>query len=207
MNYYEDISAVVLAGGKNSRFQGKIKSLALLHSHPLIIHQLENLKKVFKRIIIISNTKNLLREYTDVPVYEDIYKEKGPLGGIYTGMFYANTKYAFIFGGDMPFLSEELIREQINLLNTHKPEIIIPQTIKGIEPLHSIYETQLHKRLQKMLSESGIQSIRNLFAIADTYYWHINDQNAFININTPEELAYYNSKEKIQNKATRKNGQ
>lgn len=130
-----------------------------------------------------------------MPVYKDIYKEKGPLGGIYTGLFYANTKYAFIFGGDMPFLSEELIREQINLLNTHKPEVIVPQTIKGIEPLHSIYETQLHKRLQKMLSEPGIQSIRNLFAIANTYYWQTDDQNAFININTPEELEYYNTVE------------
>ena len=195
MNCYKDISAVVLAGGKNSRFQGKFKSLALLHSQPLIIHQLNTLKKIFKRIIIISNTKNLLREYIDMPVYKDIYKEKGPLGGIYTGLFYANTKYAFIFGGDMPFLSEELIREQINLLNTHKPEVIVPQTIKGIEPLHSIYETQLHKRLQKMLSEPGIQSIRNLFAIANTYYWQTDDQNAFININTPEELEYYNTVE------------
>src|SRR6056297_1147858 len=142
MIYCGHISAVILAGGKNSRFQGRIKSLELLHSQPLIIHQLNTLEKIFKRIIIISNTKNLVKQHINLPVYEDIYKEKGPLGGIHTGLIQAKTKYAFIFGGDMPFLNEKLIWDQINQLNKHKPEAIVPNTIKGIEPLHSIYKTQ-----------------------------------------------------------------
>ena len=199
MNYYGHISAVILAGGKNSRFQGKIKSLELLHSQPLIIHQLNTLKKIFKRIIIISNTKNLLKQYANLPVYEDIYREKGPLGGIHTGLIRANTKYAFIFGGDMPFLNEELIREQINQLYKHKPEAIVPHTITGIEPLHSIYKTQLHKRLEKMLSESRTYAIRSLLTEAETHFWQIDDQEAFININSPEELIHYNSAKKTAN--------
>jgi len=200
MIYYGHISAVILAGGKNSRFQGKIKSLELLHSQPLIIHQLNTLKKIFKRIIIISNTKNLLKQYANLPVYEDIYKGKGPLGGIHTGLTYANTKYAFIFGGDMPFLNEELIWEQINQLNKSRQEAIVPSTIKGIEPLHSIYKTQLHKKLENMLSEPKTYAIRNLLTEAETNYWHIDDQEAFININSPEELMHYNSVDKQINK-------
>jgi len=199
MNYYGHISAVILAGGKNSRFQGRIKSLELLHSRPIIIHQLNILKKLFKRIIIISNTKNWVKQHTNLPVYEDIYKEKGPLGGMHTGLIHANTKYAFIFGGDMPFLNEKLIREQINQLNKHKPEAIVPHTTKGIEPLHSIYKTQLHKRLEKMLSESKTYAIRNLLTEAKTHFWQIDDQEAFININSPEELMHYNSAEKTAN--------
>jgi len=199
MIYCGHISAVILAGGKNSRFQGRIKSLELLHSQPLIIHQLNTLKKIFERIIIISNTKKIIKQHINLPVYEDIYKEKGPLGGIHTGLIQAKTKYAFIFGGDMPFLNEKLIWDQINQLNKHKPEAIVPNTIKGIEPLHSIYKTQLHKRIEKMLSESKTYAIRNLLAEAETHYWQINDQEAFININSPEELMHYNSVKTIAN--------
>jgi molybdopterin-guanine dinucleotide biosynthesis protein A len=204
MELNDHITAVILAGGKNSRFQGKIKSLEPLNSYPLIYHEIKVLKQIFRDIIIITNNIKVIQKHFHLPVYEDIYKRKGPLGGIHAGMVQANTKYIFIVGGDMPFLDKNLITTQINLIRKHKYDAIIPQTINGFEPLHGIYDTELHTKLEKLLSSSGTYPIRTLLHQVNTYFWQIAEQNAFININTPQELEYYNSFYKLNNKDYKK---
>ena len=162
MDIFNHISAVILAGGKNTRFGGRIKSLEHLHSYPLIYHEIEILKKIFRDIIIIANNKKVIQEYFNLPVYEDIYKRKGPLGGIHTGMVQANTKYIFIVGGDMPFIDRKLITKQISLIRKQKYDAIIPETVNGFEPLHGIYDTHLHNRIEQLLSTPGTFPIRTL---------------------------------------------
>jgi len=204
MELIDHITAVILAGGKNSRFQGKIKSLEPLNFYPLIYHEIKVLKQIFRDIIIIANNKKVIYEHFNLPVFEDLYKRKGPLGGIHAGMIKASTKYIFIFGGDMPFLDKNLIIKQINLIRKHRYDAIIPETINGFEPLHGIYDTDLHNKLEKFLSSSGTYPIRTLLHQVNTYFWQVPEQNAFININTPQELEYYNSLYKLNNKVYKK---
>ena len=191
MNEKELFSAVVLAGGKNSRFQGRIKSLELLNSLPIIEHQLRILTRLFHHILIITNSPNAFQDYTNHPIHEDIYKDKGPLGGIYSGINYAHTPYVFVFGGDMPFLDLKLISQQMDQINLQNPDAIVPVTNNGSEPLHGIYNTRIHQALEKFLNNEKTFAVRDFLNHINTYFWQTNWTNAFININTPAELQYY----------------
>ncbi len=80
------IAAIVLAGGKNRRL-GRSKALEPIVGKSLIERVVERIKSLTSQIIIVTS-----REQLDLPVacnteiLADIYPDKGPLGGIYTGL-------------------------------------------------------------------------------------------------------------------------
>jgi len=191
MDYKELFTGVILAGGKNSRFQGRIKSLELLNSSPILEHELSILSRLFYNILIITNSPNAFQAYSNYSIHEDIFKDKGPLGGIYAGTNYAPTPYIFVFGGDMPFLDPNLITRQMHQTNHKKADAIIPETCNGPEPLHGIYHTRIHHSLEKFLNEEKTFSVRTFLDHINTCFWQTKTKKAYININTPEELTHY----------------
>ena len=98
-------TAIILAGGKSSRM-GSDKGLVLLNGKPMISYIIEILKKMQIPIIIISNNENY--KQFGLPVFADIIKEKGPLGGIYTGLKNSKTESNIIVSCDVPFYQIEL---------------------------------------------------------------------------------------------------
>ena len=186
-----NIDAVILVGGKNRRFQGKHKSLAKLNGKSILNHQLTVLGSVFQNIILVANKHAEFSNYPINKIVSDIIPGKGPLSGIHAGIQNSRKEYIFIFAGDMPFLDQNLIQKQIQLIETKPAEAIIPTTHAGIEPLHAIYNTRIKDKLEILLNKYDILSVRELLNIIKTYYWTLPYQNAFININTQEELKRY----------------
>ncbi len=82
-------TGIILAGGKSSRM-GEDKGLVLLNGKPMIQYVIEALKGVVSDIIIISN--NASYNKFGIPVYPDIIKDKGPVGGIFTGLHHSKTQ-------------------------------------------------------------------------------------------------------------------
>ena len=130
----KNVTGVVLAGGKSIRF-GKNKAIAEINGERLISRVVNMLGLVFEKIIIISNSPYEYR-YLDVPIYEDIIKGLGPLGGIYTGLSYMDCEAGFFVACDMPFLNEHLIRHMIEIRTDY--DAVIPKIDWRIEALHSL---------------------------------------------------------------------
>ena len=80
----EGITGIILAGGKSSRF-GSNKALAKFNGTPLIERAAGVLGRIFKNLMIITNSP-LEYSYLKIPLYQDIVKGLGPVGGIYTGL-------------------------------------------------------------------------------------------------------------------------
>ena len=99
-------TGIILAGGKSSRM-GEDKGLVLLNGKPMIQYVIEALKEVVSDIIIISN--NASYNKFRVPVYSDIIKDKGPVGGIYTGLYHSTTELNFCISCDVPMISSDFI--------------------------------------------------------------------------------------------------
>lgn len=135
---YTHITAIILAGGKSSRM-GQEKGFVLLHDKPLIEHILTVLESLFENIIIIAN--NASYEKYHYPVFRDIFFEKGALGGIYTGLFYTETKINFIISTDIPFVNQEAITYLIE--NALEKEISIAQSKNKYQPLFACYSKAL----------------------------------------------------------------
>ena len=129
------ITGIILAGGKSSRM-GKDKGLLILNGKPMIKHIINVLKPLVSEIIIISNNP----EYKQFgcPVYPDIIKEKGPVGGIYTGLFYSKTETNFILSCDTPFVSSEFLK--FLLMSSKNNQITIPKFENKTHPLLGVYK-------------------------------------------------------------------
>ncbi len=86
----KDITGIILAGGKSSRM-GTDKALMQFQGEKLIERTMRTFRSVFPKIMIITNTP---LDYLDqdAGIATDIFPGKGPLGGIYTGLFFSPSR-------------------------------------------------------------------------------------------------------------------
>ena len=132
------IAAIVLAGGKNRRL-GRSKALETVGGKSLIERVVERLEPLTSQIIIVTS-----REQLDLPVackaeiLVDIYPDKGPLGGIYTGLLASRSPNSFVVACDMPFLNARLMSYMVKLSRDF--DAVVPKLEEAkVEPLHAIY--------------------------------------------------------------------
>jgi molybdopterin-guanine dinucleotide biosynthesis protein A len=183
------MTAVILAGGKSSRM-GSNKAFLKLKGETFIELQIELLRKMFDEIIISANTPSEY-EYLDLPIFKDLYPDKGPLAGIYTSLINSNSFYTFMLACDMPFVELELIKYLQDL--TQKYDVVIPKSKKGFEPLHAFYSKSCIGPIKKELDANNLRII--------SFFPHVNVKvveldsltvsgsfkNSIKNLNTMEE--------------------
>lgn len=116
----------------------------------------------------------------------------GPLAGIEAALGVAASPVLFVFGGDMPWLSEELIRAQASEYLEFRPEILVARSGGLAEPLHSLYSKKIHPALVHYIESGGSKAIIDFLRIADTRYYDFplteETRKALTNINRPEDL-------------------
>jgi molybdenum cofactor guanylyltransferase len=187
-----NISCAILAGGKSRRMNGENKALLKVGEQTNLEKILSFSEAYFQEIIIIANDRSRFEKYSGLPIYSDMISGVGPLGGIHSGLSNSITENVFFLPCDMPFLSEELIKKEIEAYFSTKCDIIIPRTGELIEPLHSIFSKRLIPLLEDHLKNTDNYAIRKFFDKAEVYYWDIeeNEDNrkAFFNINTHSDL-------------------
>ncbi|MGF1587355.1 MAG: molybdenum cofactor guanylyltransferase [Bacteroidales bacterium] len=188
-----NITAVILAGGKSTRFGGVDKAFTLVGKVPMIRMVIDRLHVVFENILVISNSPEKYREWADVSVEPDIFLDAGPLGGIHAGMKHSETPYIFVVSCDMPYIDSGLIRRQTEYFgNLENIDALVPTINSRWEPMHSIYRTDISEKLAHFLSSTSNYSIRAFLDTVRTASMEVSaDQfisGAFRNINSPRDL-------------------
>lgn len=189
-----NITGIILAGGKNSRM-GVNKAFLEIDGTRLIENILSVYRKIFSEIIIVTNDPLTYTEFPDTVVVTDIYKGKGSLGGIYTGLFYATHDYSFTSACDMPSLNKYFINFMIEQIDKH--DIIVPELSEGFQALHAIYSRRCLSAIKKMilsdkLKIAGLYNDMRLLKITEDKIEPFNkDGRLFLNINTPDDLKAY----------------
>lgn len=188
----KDLTGIILSGGKNSRM-GVNKAFLEIDGNRLIDKILGIYKNIFTEIIIVTNDPLSYVDFYDTVIVTDIYKGKGPLGGIYTGLFYSRNDYAFISACDMPSLNKDFIlymtEQQIN-----KFDIIVPELSAGFQALHAIYSRRCLSSIKKMIISDKLKvagffrEMRLLKITEEKIKLFDKDGRLFLNINTPEDL-------------------
>ncbi len=132
------VTSIILAGGKNLRL-GRSKALETIGDKSLIECVVERLRPLTNQILIVTS-----REQSNLPatykseILVDFYPDKGPLGGIYTGLQASRSVYTIVVAGDMPFLNIKLLRYMIELSSGF--DAVVPRLgERMVEPLHAIY--------------------------------------------------------------------
>ncbi|MGL5312843.1 MAG: molybdenum cofactor guanylyltransferase [Peptostreptococcaceae bacterium] len=173
----------ILAGGKGSRMNYKNKAL-LSYQNKTFIENLLEVGKNFEEIIIVANNKEAYKQY-NVRIIPDIYKDKGPLGGIHSALLHSKFDKVFCIACDMPLLSEECL----NIIGEFdfSEDILVPKSNGRMQPLCAVYSKNIIDSVEKNIIENNNKLqhliINNNYKIIDMDF---SDEN-FININTPEE--------------------
>ena len=186
----KDMTGIILAGGKNSRM-GINKAFLEIDGTRLIDNILAVYQTIFSEIIIVTNDPLSYTEFSETLIVTDIYKEKGALGGIYTGLFYATHDYSFIAACDMPFLNEDFIIYLAGQVGKH--DIIVPELSEGFQPLHAIYSRNCLSHIKKLLIADKLKIVGfykevRLLSIPEEKIKPFNkDGRLFLNVNTRKD--------------------
>ena len=195
MEKIEEVSGVVLAGGMSSRY-GKNKALVEFHGIPLIERVLGVMRPIFRHIIIITNTPDEY-SYLELPMYQDIIKGLGPLGGVFTGLQVIPDNAGFFVACDMPFLNQGLIRHMVEIKADF--DLVVPRISGYMEALHSLYDKRCQSRIESLIN-SGIYQVFRFFNEVSVRYVDEDevrmfdpDLRSFLNINSPEALNEFHN--------------
>jgi len=189
---YDHITGVILAGGASKRY-GKNKAFLKIGSARLIDSVLQEMKTIFKRVILITNEKKKY-EYLKIPMFEDLVKGLGPLGGIYTGLMSMPDQAGFFVACDMPFINSQLVRYMVDIKKDDHAAVV-PLVANEVEPLHAIYAQSCLGPIRNLIDSKSYQvrlfydQIPIRYVKEDEIRKFVSPSSAFLNINTPDEFA------------------
>lgn len=150
-------TAVILAGGKSARL-GQDKALLEFEGKSLIQRVFDTLKPIFKKIYIITNNKDRFL-FLDSPVVSDIYPNNGPMGGIYTGLFYSKSP-VFAVACDMPFLDPAIVQFLDKRLQNCDAAVF--RSPEGVHPLHACYSQSVLSTMKDCLIHGDVKMVNFL---------------------------------------------
>ncbi len=185
------VTGIILAGGKNSRM-GTNKAFLEIDGTRLIDNTINIYREIFSEIIIVTNDPLSYLEFTSATVVTDIYKGKGALGGIYTGLFYSRNPYAFVSACDMPYLNKDFIEYLAGQCGKH--DVIVPALAEGYQPLHAVYSRNCLPSIKRLLmldklKVTGFYRDMRVLEISEEQILPFNkDSRLFQNLNTPQDV-------------------
>jgi len=190
-------TAIILAGGKSKRM-GLDKQFLMVDDQWMLEHIAEQLKPLFKKIIIVSNKPE---QYQDCPyrVVQDQFKDFGPVAGIHAGLKYSSSRYNYIIACDMPFVNIPYIQYMQKIIRDSPQEIdaVITKFGEWLEPFNAFYSKSLIRKIEKNI-EQGKRRVAFILEGSNVIY--IEEKKArvfspgwemFMNLNTPEDLESY----------------
>ena len=174
------------------RMGGRPKALIELGGKRIIERVLDAVAPVVDDVLIVTNTPELY-EFLRVPMIGDAYPDHGSLGGIFTGLRAATGESAFTVACDMPFLHRDVVRMVVD--RAGEADVVIPRVAAQLETMHACYaktclphiEARLHARRLRIVG--FLDSVRVVEIDEADVARHREPALAFMNVNTPEELA------------------
>ena len=187
------ISAVILAGGRATRMGGEDKGWVELAGRPLIEHVLARLRPQVDQIFINAN-RSLARYQALAPVISDDNNDYlGPLAGMQAGLAAARHDWVLFVPCDGPALPLDLM-SRFRAAITPDTELVVAHDGDWLQPVVALLHKSLLPSLSAALAE-GERKIDVWFARHQMAVVSFTDQpDAFINLNSPAELATYEAR-------------
>ena len=166
MRHKLPFTGMILAGGKSSRM-GRDKALLKFGEKTFLEHLAELLGSIFEETFILVDHKEKLCELElgETKIYEDLQRNSGSLGGIYTGLCYAKTQASCVLTCDMPFVDKIILRELVNFWGEDQDVLCLENPQGGLEPFPGIY-AKSSRHLMRLLLERGERAMNRFLEFA-----------------------------------------
>ena len=192
----QDITGLVLAGGRGSRMGGVDKGLQNHMGAPLAMHALMRLGPQVGQLMVNANRNLGAYEAFGAPVWPDAKPDyAGPLSGFLAGLEHCDTPYLMTVPCDSPLFPLDLVQRLAAALVEQDAEIAMaatregpdPQTPLQVQPVFCLMKTGLLESLIRF-TQSGQRKIDKWTAQHRCVEVPFDDAQAFANANTLTEL-------------------
>ena len=199
-----DIGALILMGGKNSRMNGNVKGLLKI-KNSTFLEKIQETLNDFSSIYLSINDKFSKEqkqnfENMGFKIIEDIYKEIGPLGGIYSSLLNCKEEYLFITACDMPFITKNSIEVLCNKVDKNTDGVVFYDKNNKLYPLGALYSKNVLPIIEEMIEK---KYYKLSYLIEKSNFVKINIEKTDIplkvlsNINTLQEYDLFINNESL----------
>ncbi|MFK8044480.1 MAG: molybdenum cofactor guanylyltransferase [Crocinitomicaceae bacterium] len=183
-----NLGIIILAGG-HSRRMGEDKGLIEVKGKAIIQYLIETCQIISKNMIIISNSEHY--NVFGYPVYSDIIKNIGPIGGLYTGLHNSVNDWNIVLSCDVPLVSAQLLRKLAESRNEEKFAGVAAHQ-ERIHPTIGLYHKNFIPTIKNVIKQKQYK-MSNLYEHPKATIIDCNDFPAkeFLNLNTINELEFF----------------
>lgn len=187
-----DITGMVLAGGRGSRMGGVDKGLQNHRGIPLAMHALMRLAPQVGATMINANRNLAAYESMGAPVWPDTSPDyPGPLAGFLVGLERAETPYLVTVPCDTPDFPADLVRRLADALEREGGDLAMPRILEDgqprTQPVFCLMKTSLMEDLLRFVQDGG-RKIDRWTERHRCIEVPFDDAQAFFNANTLAEL-------------------
>lgn len=185
-----DLSAFILAGGRSSRM-GSDKAFLELEGRTLLARSLDLVGSLTSHVCVVGSGKKFGAFSL---VIEDIFSDRGPLGGIHAALRSSQTELNLMLAVDMPYVSFDFLWFLLGeARKAPSATVVLPEQDRK-QTLCAIYRREFASTAERALRE-GRNKIDPLFdSLPIRLIGESELQTAgfspeiFRNLNTPDEL-------------------
>ncbi len=190
------ITGLVLAGGLGRRMGSTDKGLRCLNGQPMVAAVIARLLPQVGRLLINAN-QNFERyaAFGHPVVADDIPGFAGPLAGLHAGLRRAETEFILTAPCDSPLLPADLAQRLGGALEAAGAELAVARTGAQPHPVFALTRRRVLPGLQAYLATGGRRIDRWYADLTVVEVAFDDEADAFLNINTTEELLRFGDKE------------
>jgi len=188
----QQITIVILAGGRGRRMDERDKGLVELQGKPLVQYVLDAISTQNSNILINANQNQPRYQGFGYPVQADeIAGFQGPLAGMASAMKSVTTPYILTLPCDAPYVAADYQQRMWSTLQTRQTDLVVAHDGQRLQPVHALLPVSLFDDLERYLQGKR----RRVDTWYSQYAMGLADcttiAEMFYNLNTPEQLQGY----------------
>lgn len=194
------IAGLILAGGRGSRMDEADKGCVLLNGRPMVAHVAARFAPQVGELLISANRNaGVYAQYGRVVADDPAHGAwQGPLAGVAAGLAAAQSPWLATAPCDVPFMPSDMVPRLRHALDSSGGRLAVACTGGRRQPVFMLLSRELLAGLQDYLRQGG-RKVETWLAQAGCTDVAFDDAvDAFMNVNTAQELARASSFEHQQ---------
>ncbi len=176
-----EITALIVAGGRGTRFGGVDKRLIVVDGVTIFQRQVDVLRRHAIEIVVAASDP-----VTGFRTVADRVAGAGPIAGIAAGLAVATTPWMLVLAGDMPDVDDALFEQlrdgaghdAVGVVHAGRPE-----------PLCCLLRVEPARRRVDALLDARQFKVSGLLEGLDTGWIEVGDARRLRNVNSPSDLG------------------
>lgn len=188
------VSAIVLAGGRSTRF-GRDKLAEPLAGRALLDHAIAAVSPLAQETIVVAPPRETPRVSQGIVVVHDPSSFEGPLVGLMAGLRRVTNPIALVVGGDMPTMVQAVLAALIARLDDPAFDAAVLEDHGRRGPLPSVLRTAPARAAASRLVADGERRLGAVFealatSVIDDAGWRAIDPDGrtLRDVDTPDDL-------------------